>query len=230
MCPPRREMTVSLLQPNQVFQDHTAEQRLLEFGLTVSILSDALDRAAAMAADTTEFDSKSHWGNVMYSKTMRFLRESLSLQDWDGGQPENQMRLWSRKYNILIIHSLGDELVGDPNPDAIPSPKHPKGPATARVIEGSKPQEPEFGLFELIELPEVKEAEADLPVWILLYRVEDERIVAELSRPALFANGRVVSWAERIVLPDIIRGGEIALDDPFDLPTEGVDVEIRRRA
>ena len=57
--------------------------------------------------------------------------------------------------------------------------------------------------------------------WVLLVKVEPERIDLELSVPDGMRDGLVVSWAERVPLPplplgDLVEPGEqpVALDVP----------------
>jgi hypothetical protein len=72
----------------------------------------------------------------------------------------------------------------------------------------------------------------DLLTWLLLYHADEEGFRVELSLPDAIADGRIISWAERIILPVFPR-----LDDSLTNPVapgrddldEDVVVEVTRR-
>ncbi|HIV58259.1 MAG TPA: hypothetical protein H9902_09915, partial [Candidatus Stackebrandtia faecavium] len=197
-------------------------QRLSEFGLELDDIHQALAYGHAEINQCTDMDHPTFWGWTMYSRTGRRLREVLVQRGWNYKDYKGQMRI-SNRSGMSIMHGYGDSLTADPSPMATPSHKNNKGPVTSKAIKDNS----QLPLFDVSLY--AKSLPNSTGNWLLLYRIEEERILSELSFPNGFVNGKVTFYRERIILPELETGTEIVIPRDDDLEDDH-DFEVKRRA
>jgi hypothetical protein len=202
----------------------SAELRLEELGLSIAVVKEALLTGHGDGRQYGPPYPRFVAGSVAWSGIGVRLIDLLAAKGWEGKEVQGQLRIWSTDLGVTIIPQRGDDNVGIADPDVVPSQRNKKGPITKEAIERNYAA----SLFDGLEDEEQPTSEA----WILLYAFGEESIRAELSWPDDFSQGRVTSWAERIIIPEIpFEGaGALNLDLPNDLPNTGIDFDIERRA
>ncbi|WP_061846678.1 hypothetical protein [Bradyrhizobium sp. DOA1] len=130
----------------------------------------------------------------------------------------------ARRINIVV--ASGDALTRSSSGD--PRTKHLKGLFTEAVIMRNKV---EGDLFPESLPEELRTAVSVLeyPTWILLIYITDDEMRAELSFPDEIENGQIVSWKERIFIPDNAGDGAALKPEDDDLGPD-IDVPVRRKA
>jgi hypothetical protein len=200
--------------------------KLAELGLTVEIAERVVRRADAEASMCTALDPPFMEGMTRWARTTRFLREELIPRGWRFDNRHNLPRTIHPGGEFAIVASTGDELTGLLH--ALPATKYLKGEATVRAVEINEQLALDFGDFDLSGGDDAGE----ILTWLLMYHASEDEFRVELSLPDAIVDGRITSWAERIILPAFPRdedrlGGLVApAGDGFD---ESVVVEVARR-
>jgi hypothetical protein len=213
--------------------EEKAADRLAELGLSAELVERVTRRADAEASTCTRLDPPIMEGLTRWARTNRFLREELVPYGWRYDNPRNLPRTIHPSGEFAIVATTGDELTG--LADLLPATKYPKGFATAHAVEINEQLALDFGDFGDFDLGgpggEAHDA-GDLLTWMMLFHVDDEGFRVELSLPDAIVDGRITSWAERIILPVFPRDDD-RLADPAgsgsDDQGEGIDVEVIRR-
>jgi hypothetical protein len=206
----------------RVLAGKEAVTRLAELGLTVEIIERVVRRADAEASMCTALDPPIIEGLTRWARTTRFLREELIPRGWRFDNP----RTIHPSGEFAIVASTGDELTG--LLDALPATKYLKGEATVRAVEINEQLALDFGDFD----PSEGDDAGEILTWLLMYHASEDEFRAELSLPDAIVDGRITSWAERIILPgfprdeDRLAGPAALADDDSD---ESVVVEVIRR-
>ena len=207
-----------------------AFDRLAELDLSAELIERVVRRADAEANICTELDPPIMEGLTRWARTNRFLREELIPAGWRFDNPRNVPRTIHPRGDFAIVATTGDELTG--LEDAVPATKYLKGDATVRAIETNEQLALDFGDFDLAHDVSQADSSGDLLTWLLLYHADEEGFRVELSLPDAIADGRIISWAERIILPVFPRLGD-GLANPAaqgrDDLDEDVVVEVTRR-
>ncbi|USQ76811.1 hypothetical protein [Ornithinimicrobium cryptoxanthini] len=210
--------------------DHVAEGRFQQLGLSADLLVRALLRADAEAKLTTGLEPPTAEGTTRYGKTVRYVREELIPLGWKSDNYRNFCRTIHPSGSFSIATSSGDEFTGVDVPGMKPSTKYPKGDLTALAVKQNANQ----GVLDLGD--DYAVGAVDLAVlaniWILLQRVTDETIYAELSLPTGIENGVIVDWEERILLPQISRQNPppaVAVEEPPSGDGDAYNVEVALR-
>jgi hypothetical protein len=206
--------------------DREAVDRLAELDLSAELIERVVRRADAEANICTELDPPIMEGLTRWARTNRFLREELIPAGWRFDNPRNMPRTIHPSGDFAIVATTGDELTGLEY--AVPATKYLKGDATVQAVETNEQLALDFGDFDLAQ----DDISGDLLTWLLLYHADEEGFRVELSLPDAIADGRIISWAERIILPVFPR-----LDDSLTNPVapgrddldEDVVVEVTRR-
>lgn len=210
----------------RVLAGREAVGKLAELGLTVEIIERVVRRADAEASMCTALDPPIIEGLTRWARTTRFLREELIPRGWRFDNPRNLSRTIHPGGEFAIVASTGDELTG--LLDALPATKYLKGEATVRAVEINEQLALDFGDFD----PGEGDDAGEILTWLLMYHASEDEFRVELSLPDAIADGRITSWAERIILPafprdeDRLAGPVSPAGDDFD---EGVVVEVTRR-
>jgi hypothetical protein len=190
-----------------VHVEEDALDRLADLGLTVEIAERVVRRADAEASFCTPLDPPIMEGLTRWGRTNRFLREELVPAGWSFDNPRNLPRTIHPGGEFAIVATTGDQLTG--LLELLPATKYPKGDATVRAVEVNEQQLTlDFGDFDL-RLADGHAIEAgDLLTWFMLFHVDEAGFHVELSLPDAIADGRITSWAERIILPVFPRADE----------------------
>jgi hypothetical protein len=211
-------------QPTRVVTDpYAVADQLAPMGLTIDLLSSALEAGNGDAAMATGLSAASAYGFNFWNGTITHLRFSLVNDGWNVSRP-NGLEVVRRDDNRMqITASLGDACVGDPS--ATPTPEHPRGAASQAAVLDNQATLQSLGDYHPSWEP--------LETWWLLYRHgglgDTTKIVAELSLPVAMDGTRITWWQTRLILPEIELGGQgRGLTLPA-VPTE-IHPDVRRRA
>ena len=201
----------------------SVEERLAELGLALEPLQRGALAGLTARASRTSAAPKNAPGTDLYSHTVEELRLQLLPDGWFTECVRGQERTVSPDLKTAIVVSTGDGPVGM---NGNPKTAHPKGPLMRNAVESNQQfiQESIPGLV----VPAGDQSDLDTTsclVWILLLKVEVNELSMELSLPDRFGDdGRVESWAQRILLPPIPLGSLVestSYEGPvFDVPVE----------
>jgi hypothetical protein len=213
-----------------VHVEDKAVDRLAELGLSVEIVERVVRRADAEASICTALDPPIMEGLTRWGRTNRFLREELVPSGWSYDNPRLLPRTIHPSGEFAIVATTGDELTG--LVDLRPTTKYPKGFATIQAVEINEQLALDFGDLDLGPDDGQAADEGDLRTWFLLFHVDDDGFCVELSLPDAIVDGRITSWAERIILPVFPRDDDrlAALTTPGGDGQDGeIVVEVNRR-
>ncbi|MBV9450860.1 MAG: hypothetical protein JO345_33720 [Streptosporangiaceae bacterium] len=209
-----------------VLVENKAVERLHELGLSVDIVERVVRRADAEASTFTALDPPIMEGLTRWGRTSRFLREELVPRGWTYDNPRNWARTIHPSGEFAIVAATGDELTGMAGPGVLPTTKYRKGDATIKAVAANEQLAFDFGDLDLFR-PAAERTPGVLLTWVLLFYSDDHEFRVELSLPDGIEDGRISSWAERIILPPFQRD-ELVTDDDND-DADHVVVEIFRR-
>jgi hypothetical protein len=200
-----------------------AVDRLAELGLSVDLVERVVRRADADVSTFTELDPPILLGLTRWGRMSRYLREELVPEGWTFDNPRNLARTIHPSGEFAIVAATGDELTGLAS--LLPTTRYRKGDATVRAVAVNEQLTFDFGDGFT---PGLTADAGALLTWILLFFEDEAEFRVELSLPDGIEDGRITSWAERIILPSFPRDEDtiIAL---FDIPDEHVVVEVTRR-
>jgi len=190
--------------------------RLVELGLSVDIVADALRRADVDSTACSVLDPPILEGLLRWGRTTKYLREGLLPLGWTFDNPRNLARTISPGGDFAIVVATGNERTGLADVEA--GTRHHKGYATERAVIANGQLTLDLG--DLLRVAPFDRAagtgaDAEQPtMWLLLFCVDEDAFRAELSLPAAIDNGRITQWSERILLPVIAR--RPGLDRPLD--------------
>lgn len=186
-------------------------KRLTELDLSIDLLGEALDRAAADVRSCTTYDAPAAPGFLFWSRVNRYLAESLTPRRWKHTSRDSILRVFHPTGSHAITAISGEGKIG--NLRAKVRSKNPKGEAMARLVERNG-QLAFYTRDEVIYGTELDQ----VPTWFLLYARTKSSIKAELSLPVKMTGKYVDEWHERIPLdlPDIGDPGSKIhiLDEP----------------
>jgi hypothetical protein len=214
--------------PALVTVKNRADHRLAELGLTVELIERVVRRADADVSTFTEFDPPIMLGLTRWGRISRYLREELVPRGWTYDNPRNLARTIHPDGEFAIVAATGDELTGLAG--LLPSTRYRKGDATVQAVAVNEQLTFDFGDGFAAELTAELTVDANaLLTWILLFFEDEHEFRVELSLPDGIEDGRITSWAERIILPPFPRD-ENTISTLFDdEPEQHVVVEVTRR-
>jgi hypothetical protein len=160
----------------------------------------------------------------------RYLREELIPADWHFDNPRNLPRTIHPSGEFAIVATTGDELTG--LADLLPATKYAKGYATVQAVEMNEQLMLDFDDFDPGPDGGRAAGAGDLLTWLMLFHFDEDGFRVELSLPDAIADGRITSWAERIILPVFPRDDDRLTDlTPLGSDDQGGDVvvEVTRR-
>jgi hypothetical protein len=204
-----------------------AAVRLMELGVSLEALQRAVADGHAARITTTDHDAPFIPGTFGWSFTVRKLRDELVPLGWRKADPHNFSLVINDRRELQIVVESGDH--NTRRLRAHPKTRSLKGLyAEAATIKNRI----ERDFFPETLTDELKRAIAILeyPTWILLIYITDEGHRAELSLPNEMEGGHIVSWRERIFIPDVADpfGGRLRGTGPDNEPE--IDIVVRRRA
>jgi hypothetical protein len=200
-----------------------AVDRLAELGLSIALIERVVRRADADVATFTELDPPIMLGLTRWGRVSRYLREELVPEGWTYDNPRNLARTIHPSGEFAIVAATGDELTGLEG--LLPTTRYRKGDATVQAVAVNEQLTFDFGDDFTAEVTSAARA---LLTWILLFFEDEAEIRVELSLPDGIEDGRITSWAERIILPSFARD-QVTMLPLFDVTEERVVVEVSRR-
>jgi hypothetical protein len=204
----------------QVLAQRRAADRLAGLGLDAGVIDRVIRRADAEASLCTELDPPIMEGMTRWGKTSRFLREELIPRGWTYDNPRNLARTIHPSGEFALVAATGDEYTGVP--EGQPSTRYRKGEATVAAVNQNVQL-----TFDFPGFTESPEGDHPLLTWFLLFYPDEHEFRAEVSLPDRIVDGRITSWAERIILPPFPREAEPLFDD--NASSGHVVVEVTRR-
>jgi hypothetical protein len=203
-----------------------AMRRLAGLGVSLEALQRAAAGGHAARISCTPNDPPIIPGTHAWSYTVRTLREELCPLGWRKADPSNFPLVINDKRKINIAVESGDALTRQAY--GSPRTKSLKGLYTEAAILRNNLESDLFPDDLAADLRRVA-AILEYPTWILLTYITDDEYRAELSLPDEMEDGLIVSWKERIFIPDSgeLVGGRI-IEPPVDQAPD-IDVPVRRR-
>lgn len=201
--------------------ESAATDRLTQLGLTIEMIERVVRRADAEASTCTDLDPPIVAGLLRWGRTNRYLREELVPFGWTFDNPRNLARTIHPSGEFAIVAATGDELTG--LPADLPATKHIRGEATTHAVQANHEQLT-FDFGEYLFGPDLGQT---MLTWILLFHADADGFRAELSLPTAIVDGRIIGWAERIILPVFPRD-EVTLAGDAG-PADAVVVAVSRR-
>jgi hypothetical protein len=211
-----------MLNTKIVVEIQDVNSRLAELGLEHASLIEALRQANLYRVRTTDHHPKLYRYQIMYGETVAALRDLLVPNGWSKSDDGNYELVVNADNTIAIAVASGDDATAVAT--RTPSNKSPKGRHTIDAIHINR----QADMFsELLETAE--RAKTDVSTWILLHKVSNNQILAELSKPnEIDEHGIIFSWSERIVLGAIPLDGEKVTITAPQLPD--IDISISRKS
>ena len=209
----------------RVLVESEASGRLAELGLTIELIEHVVRRADAEASICTALDPPIMEGLTRWGRMNRFLREELIPAGWRFDNPRNLPRTIHPSGEFAIVATTGDELTGLAG--LLPATKYLKGDATVQAIAVNEQLTLDFGDFA----PGPIGGSRDMLTWFMMFHTDEEGFRVELSLPNAITDGRITSWAERIILPVFPRDDDrlTSLVTPDSGDLDEVVVEVTRR-
>ena len=205
-----------------------ARRRLAELGVSLDATIKALSAGQVARLSCTDNDPPFIPGTEAWRFVVRTLRDELVPTGvWQKADPGNFSLIINDKRKINIVVASGDMLTRLSR-DTDPKTRHLKGAFTEAVTLRNKYT---GGLFPEVISEEVRIALSILeyPTWILLIYITDDEIRAELSYPDKIEGGQIVSWKERIFIPDTADHPGSVINPVKDTDPD-IDVPVRRKA
>lgn len=200
------------------------ESALARLGLTLTPLVQAVQLGYLARHSCTANDAPNAPGFYQWNATLRGLREGLVLIDWNRCDDGNFATIVNPDGSIAISAASGNQDTGKVL--AVPSTRSSKGPNTAAAVSINASQ---YEMFPEVFSPPVHDGDSSRATWILLFYTDRKEIRSELSLPiSMDAEGRIMAWKERIILPTQLLDHEITLPNPDFGPD--VEIKINRRA
>lgn len=213
----------------RVLAGSEASGRLAELGLTIELIERVVRRADAEASICTALDPPIMEGLTRWGRMNRFLREELIPAGWRFDNPRNLPRTIHPSGEFAIVATTGDELTGLAG--LLPATKYLKGDATVQAIAVNEQLTLDFGDFAPCPDDIPVGGSGDMLTWFMMFHTDEEGFRVELSLPNAITDGRITSWAERIILPVFLRDDDrlTSLVTPDSGDLDEVVVEVTRR-
>ena len=213
----------------RVLAGSEASGRLAELGLTIELIELVVRRADAEASMCTALDPPIMEGLTRWGRMNRFLREELIPAGWRFDNPRNLPRTIHPSGEFAIVATTGDELTGLAG--LLPATKYLKGDATVQAIAVNEQLTLDFGDFPPGPDDIPAGGSGEMLTWFMMFHTDEEAFRVELSLPNAITDGRITSWAERIILPVFPRDDD-RLASPVTPDRDDLDevvVEVTRR-
>lgn len=193
-----------------VFTDEAAVDRLTQLGLIPEDFFRAV-RAALTAFRNCDDDHPPYFPGInAHAQAVHSLRQGLRPRGWERQMHGGVALTVDPARGIALGVTTGDENTGDPN--ASPRTKNRKGSGTESVVIQNTRQLELFGPTIPQIVPPSGPDVAKLSIngreyttFYLMYRLAEnsDLVKLEVSMPKAFDDGWIVSWQERILLPDL---------------------------
>jgi hypothetical protein len=204
-----------------------AIRRLAELGVSLEALQRAPSAGHAARISCTPNDPPIIPGTHAWSYTVRTLREELCPLGWRKADPSNFPLVINDARKINIAVESGDMLTR--RAYGSPRTKSLKGLYTEAAILRNNLESDLFPEDLSEDLRRVA-AILEFPTWVLLIYITDDEYRAELSLPDEIDDGQIVSWRERIFIPDSSDPLGAHRTEPSVEQGPDIDVPVRRKA
>lgn len=204
-------------------EPHDINLRLDALGLTTELLRQAvaageMDRSSCTPNHPFFFAGLMGWGG-----TVKALRDNLAVIGWKGKTRRGVDLVLSPDDTTAIAVASADEWTG--RLGGSPKTNSSKGSGTVAAIERNRSSQMWLAGFEPME----EAAPEPGTTWYLLIHSAVDEVRCELSLPTQMGDdGRIDSWAERIILEPVGAGTDLSIlpgaDDQPD-----VEVSISRK-
>lgn len=205
------------------------ETRLMALGLCVDDVHAAIRNGELHRSSCTCNDPPCLSGILTWGKTVRGLRDTLIPKGWNSSDDSNLSVVINPEGTLAIAVATGDNSTG--NPRLTPETKYPKGPATAAAIEQNIVQLAQTSFAFMEKAKVAPPQDPSIYTWLLLISRKKDEVCSELSLPRLItAEGHVVEWEERILLPPFLIEGDLgAFTYEEENAGDDIVVEVSRR-
>ena len=210
----------------RIHDDIAAINRLAPLGLTIEILTTAVEDAVALYNTVTSSYPPTAPGFFLWAATINSLRQQLVHHGWTDENDRNYPLVIAPDRKFALSAAGGDSGTGIKTRSV--TTRTGKGIATRDAVSRNQ------GSFW-----DTDEGWAGGPgvsairqTWLLLIHVNPQGDVrAELSLPAGFGKGgRVTGWDERIILPlEDSRAVSVLTPAPSDDDEDDTEVKVERR-
>jgi len=204
-------------------QPHERISRLQTLGLSEAQVDEAVSRGLSARQSTDRLHPPSFPGVYQWAATHHGFRDETAGAGWKPNDEANFSTTVSPDGATAVTVATGDQFTGTRGPRQ-PSTKYPRGSQTQLAIKTNR------GTLPLFNDPlHVEASDPSRVTWVLLVHTDHQRgeVRYELSCPeAQDADGRVTSWAERIIFPPLeIKAEQLPGDDDegaqdFDVPVD----------
>lgn len=192
--------------------------RLRQLGLTRDLLIDVLRACVQGYGDCTDNDPPTAKGYESWRWGTRHFRELLLPGDPDWQKNDAIPSVRNAKLGIRVIVLNADDETANPDPNAVPTNRSPKGVLHERAIKGEW----------LPGLPYPYEEITD-EIWYFCNHVRGDQVLAELSCPQRIEGGFIVAWKERIIIVRPGEWGDLASIEPEGDVGPDIDFDVRLR-
>lgn len=212
---------------NNIYESKDADSILEDrFGLTTSILMDALTRSLFERNIVTELHPITSPGMRFYESLVFNLRELCIPLGYTPLRRDNIELVGNNKYAIWGCH--GDKAVA--NPTDTPTSKRSITEAKKRLLGIHLDNHP-FSYQLFTDEPSIRREHQEVEVWALMYYcmsfAEQVEVRAELSKPSSYnEKGFINCFSTRIILPVITLNGSPDLIDDYDDDQFNPDIDI----
>jgi len=203
-----------------------AASRLAEIGVAIEALQRAVGDGHAKRITTTPNDAPQMPGTYAWAQTLRTLRDELLPLGWRKADPGNFSLTINDKRKINIVVESGDRFT---RTAISPRTKALKGlyiEAAALRNRLETDMFPETVADELRRVAALLEYET----YVLLIHITDDSYAAELSLPSAVEGNQIVSWKERIFIPDTDDPFAARAPAPSSDEADEIDVPVKRKA
>jgi hypothetical protein len=204
-----------------------AVSRLAEIGVATEALQRAIADGHAKRVTTTPNDAPQMPGTYAWAQTLRTLRDELLPRGWRKADPGNFSLTINDARKVNIVVESGDRFTRKAY--ASPRTKSMKG---LYIEAAALRNRLETDLFPETVADELRRVAAllEYETYILLIYITDDSYVAELSLPDAVEGNQIVSWKERIFIPDIDEPSGSRDHLPSRDDGDEIDVPVRRKA
>jgi hypothetical protein len=211
--------------PSTAVTGAAAQTRLAAFGLSESVLRQAVQLAFERADDCVSTHPLSFRGTTAWAEIISQLRLLLAEGGWTVDRPSNLELVAHPENRIAVGVAAGTSQTGIDD-GLSPRTRTPKGSATETFVDRN--QQLSFAVVDQ-DFAAVLGENPQRATWLLLhyYDATNNEIRIELSLPSEMRGAAVVSWEERLILEPLPWDGSPVEYDDED---EQVDVQVQRRA
>lgn len=201
--------------------DQMVLRRLAELGIPLNLLAHSLRAGYAESDLTTAAHPVTFPGILVWGVATGELRTGLAQRGWRLDDTDNVARAISPDGDVTVVVVSGNEYTGMRNKYDKMDARRARGPAGIRIVKENEQ-------IALIFEEDVSRGQTDLVrnldgTWFLLHHRVDDIIRSELSYArAVDSAGRLRSWGERLILPDI----DLLQASPGSGGTDSPDVDV----